>query len=134
MKLIVLMSILACLLFASGAQAKVKHCEGYYGRGTLTDTAITTSPTDSEHTLDVGRKYHALVVCFKLNSGSGTIELQNSIDGGSNYDTVNGTSTTASECYVVDNPMGQFKARTTACTSCNWTVSYHCGASAGGRP
>jgi len=128
------LAVVLGLSWAGVVEARVESCSGYRANGDLAGSAGIVAVADSANQLDVGRRLHSAVFCLILSAGTGTAEVQNSIDGGTIWDTVNGTSTTATECFAVDNPVGLFKARATACTGCNWKAQYMCGAGVGGRP
>jgi hypothetical protein len=62
------------------------------------------------------------------------VELFNSLDSGATWDAVANTSNTGNELYVVEHPVGHYKATVSGIAAGNVKVQARCGVSEGGRP
>jgi len=82
-----------------------------------------TSATTSANTVQVNGAT-ALYVEYVIDSGTATIELQQKLKNGTNYQTVSGSSQSSETILKIDNPAGTFQAEVTACSSCDVSVIY----------
>jgi hypothetical protein len=131
-RMVLVLFVLACPAWvAAQPLGTVLGCPGP-GELTAVGGQTGTSPTDSHNWVDLGRKLHSVKFLIDLTDTI-TVELQSSIDGGTVFETVNNSSTSADETFTVDEPVGIFKAVGTSGTG-TWVITYHCGAGVGGKP
>lgn len=100
--------------------------------GTLATFTGTATGTDSVH----GDSYLVLAVHYTTTGAAGgTIELQQSLDNGTNWVTVasssqtptNATSPLGGKAVIVSNPVGLYRAACTAHTNGTHTVTWRLG-------
>jgi hypothetical protein len=91
--------------------------------GVLTSGQAATGASTTTVTLRPG----AEVFCaeYIISAGTATIQLENRLENGTNYDVVSGSALSANgvRC-VTDKPVGTFRSNVTACGSCTVTVRY----------